>query len=397
MMASARRRSRPGWRSRFRKRGSTSISPRCVFGGTLISHTSATGPKIFQLFAPVTKKTLMDTGGGFGGSPKHDLRSQRSPLRDRFSSGKSARRSAFDNNYVTMRSVFLVSAIAFVVAGSVAAKENAETGGAEENVRAVQSKLADEGCYFGEIDGAYSSDFSTALSRYQIRNGLPITGQLDAETSKALNAKPAIGPSIATTEQSSETWRQLRKRERRKSTKARQSEPVPTETSSPEDNETPTGTDTPIQTTPVEARSSAESTQPASAPPAEASTGEFSTERLRDYVAAFVLAGLDKSVGAEAEYFADRVEYYDQGVMDREKIRQDLKRYDQRWPERHFWLAGKINVEPQSENRVRVTFPLGFKLRNGNKQSSGKVDKTLVLEPAGDDLQIVAVNERKAG
>ena len=82
--------------------------------------------------------------------------------------------------------------------------------------------------------------------------------------------------------------------------------------------------------------------------------------------------------------------------MDREKIRQDLKRYDERWPERHFWVAGKVNVEPQSENRVRVTFPLGFKLRNGNKQSSGKVDKTLVLEPAGDDLQIVAVNERKA-
>ena len=311
--------------------------------------------------------------------------------------GKSARCSACDNNYVAMRFIFLMVTIAFVVAGSVAAKENVGAGGAEENVRAVQSKLADEGCYFGEIDGAYSSDFSTALSRYQIRNGLPITGQLDAETSKALNAKPAIGPSTATTEQSSETWRQLRKHERRKSTKARQSEPAPTETSSPADNETPPGTDTPIQTTPVEARSSAESTQPASAPPAAASAGEFSTDRLRDYVAAFVLAGLDKSVGAEAEFFADRVDYYDQGVMDREKIQQDLKRYDERWPERHFWVAGKINVEPQGENRVRVTFPLGFKLRNGNKQSSGKVDKTLVLEPAGDDLQIVAVNERKAG
>jgi hypothetical protein len=121
-----------------------------------------------------------------------------------------------------------------------------------------------------------------------------------------------------------------------------------------------------------------------------------STERLRDYVAAFVLAGLDRNVGAETEFFADRVEYYDQGVMDREKIREDLKRYDERWPERHFWVAGKINVEPQSDNRVRVTFPLGFKLRNGNRTVTGKVDKTLVLEPAGDDLQIVAVNEGKA-
>jgi hypothetical protein len=35
-------------------------------------------------------------------------------------------------------------------------------------------------------------------------------------------------------------------------------------------------------------------------------------------------------------------------------------------------------------------------LRKGGKHSSGKIDKTLVLEPAGDDLQIVSVNERKA-
>ena len=120
---------------------------------------------------------------------------------------------------------------------------------------------------------------------------------------------------------------------------------------------------------------------------------EFSTERLRDYVAAFVLAGVEKNVGAEAEFFADRVEYYDSGTMDREKIREDIKRYDQRWPERHFWIAGTINVEPQSDNQVRVTFPLGFKLRNANRNSSGKVNKTLVLERAGDDLQIVAVRE----
>ena len=290
-----------------------------------------------------------------------------------------------------MRFVLLAIAISLSLAGLVRA---------DDNVREVQSKLSDEGCYFGEIDGAYSTDFSAALSRYQIRNGLPITGQLDEETSKALGAKPAVGPSTAASEQTSEMWRGLRKRERRTSTTARRSEPAATEareTSSPTDNETPTGTETPQQTTPVEARSSAETTQPASAPPATASADEFSTDRLRDYVAAFVLAGLDKNVGAEAEFFADRVEYYDQGVMDREKIREDLKRYDERWPERHFWVAGKINVEPQSENRVRVTFPLGFKLRNGNKQSSGKVDKTLVLESAGDDLQIIAVNERKAG
>ena len=298
---------------------------------------------------------------------------------------------------------------------------------ADDNVREVQTKLTDDGFYFGAIDGAYSNDLSAALSRYQIRNGLPITGRLDVETSEALGAKPAVGPSTAASEQSSDTWRRLRKGEQRTSTKARKTssprtdEAARTSTATTTETRETTTTTTrrtrspdsslqeaplhntsvssenasPASVAPATARTSAETTEPESAPPATTSADEFNTERLRDYVAAFVLAGLDKNVGAETEFFADRVEYYDSGTMDREKIREDLKRYDERWPERHFWIAGKITIEPQSDNRLRVTFPLGFKLRNANKQSSGKVDKTLVLEPAGDDFQIVAVNEHK--
>jgi peptidoglycan hydrolase-like protein with peptidoglycan-binding domain len=279
---------------------------------------------------------------------------------------------------------------------------------ADDNVREVQTKLSEEGLYSGEIDGAYSSDLSAALTRYQVRNGLPITGQLDAETSEALGAKPAVKKSPAAPEQSSQTWQRLRRGERQTSTKRRETSAPPTETE--------TGTGAPPRSAPAAMapgssdsmlpvspppNTTSESTELAAAPPATASdTGapapEFSAERLRDYVAAFVLAGLDRNVGAEVEFFADRVEYYDQGTMDREKVREDLKRYDERWPERHFWFAGKITVEPPSDNRVRVTFPLGFKLRNANRTLSGKVDKMLVLEKAGDDLQIVAVNERKA-
>jgi len=288
---------------------------------------------------------------------------------------------------------------------------------ADDNVREVQTKLSDEGFYSGEIDGAYSTELTAALSRYQVRNGFPITGQLDVETSKALGAKPAVGPSTAATEQNTETWRGLREGEGRASTKARETpssrtdETTGTSTATTNENEEETSTTAPgtqsrysssPQETPQEtAAISSENAKPESAPPATASnTGslapEFSLERLHDYVAAFVLAGFDRNVGAEVEFYGDRVDYYDNGTMDREKIREDLKRYDEQWPERHFWIAGKITIEPQSDNRLRVTFPLGFKLRNGNRIASGKVDKTLVLEKTGADLQIVAVNERKA-
>ena len=83
-------------------------------------------------------------------------------------------------------------------------------------------------------------------------------------------------------------------------------------------------------------------------------------------------------------------------MLGREKVREDLQRYAARWPERRFWFAGDMTIEPQTGNRVRVTFPLRYELRNGAQHSSGKIDKTLMLEMVGEDLQIVAVSERKA-
>ena len=272
--------------------------------------------------------------------------------------------------------------------------EASSDGWAGANVREVQEKLRDGGFYSGEIDGVYSTELAAALVRYQIRNGLPITGQLDLETSDALGAKPAVTANAVSREQSSETWRQLRRGEQQ----ARNDTRVARSADANETVVSPTGM--PPQGTPSLAASiSSASVKPASAPPATAagsSNGDISTERLRDYVGAFVLAGLDPQVGAEADFFADRVQYYDEGTIDRKKIRRDLQRYAARWPKRRFWLAGDVTAKPQNGNRVRVTFPLRYELRNGKKHSSGRIAKTIVLEPTGDDLQIVAVNERKA-
>jgi peptidoglycan hydrolase-like protein with peptidoglycan-binding domain len=265
-------------------------------------------------------------------------------------------------------------------------------GWAEDNVRQVQMKLREGGFYSAEIDGVYSSELAAALTRYQIRNGLPITGQLDVDTSKALDAKPAVAASTGTREQSSETWRRLRTGDQQTPNKA---QVTPTlgrnETIASAAGARPQKS--PSLAAPIP------NTKPASAPPATAgssSANDISTERLRDYVGAFVLAGLDSHTGSETDFFADRVQYYDEGVIGREKIRKDLQRYAARWPERRFWLAGDVQVEPQNGNRVRVTFPLRYELSNGAKHKAGKINKTLVLEPAGNDLEIVAVNERKA-
>jgi hypothetical protein len=325
-------------------------------------------------------------------------------------------------NYVTLRFLLLGIAIGLVSAGSISADDNVR------EVQGVQEKLRDGGFYSGQIDGAYSSQLAEALTRYQTDNKLPVTGQLDVDTSSALDVKPAIIKNRAAPERSSENSRQRRSGEHKTSTEARK-------TSSPGTEETESSTETQQRTAPeataasasetgnttaASARSAteaAENVQPASAPPAagqnsqrttetasaappavssSSDDGDISTERLRQYVGAFVHAGLDPQVGPEADFFADRVKYYDQGVIDREQIRNDLQNHAAHWPERHFWFAGNIRIEPQHRKRVRVTFPLRYELRNGATYSSGTINKTLVLEPAGENLQILAVSESKS-
>ena len=304
------------------------------------------------------------------------------------------------------RFLCLLLAISFSVLASASANDN---------VRAVQTKLKNDGFFSGEVDGAFSSELSAALTRFQIRRGLQVTGQLDEETSKALGAQPAVvsSDSTATTTTTTtttgtsgaptaDTWRRLRKSDEAFLTRLNAGQTRPAAAAA-----------APSQATAAPMKDAAPDAEPADPQPALApqdsrtATGRrsrsaddseltLSTERLRDYVGAFVLAGLDPTVGAELEFFGDRVRYYDEGVIGRDAIRRSLQSYNAKWPQRRFWIDGDITAEPASDGQLRVTFPLRYELRSSSDRSSGRIRKTLLLEPAGDDLQIVAVNETKA-
>lgn len=62
---------------------------------------------------------------------------------------------------------------------------------ADPAIASVQQKLKDQGFYYGEVSGQKDADTTAAIRRYQIRNGLKITGDLDAETQKSLGVKGA--------------------------------------------------------------------------------------------------------------------------------------------------------------------------------------------------------------
>ena len=75
---------------------------------------------------------------------------------------------------------------------------------ADPLIENAQQALKDQGFYYGEMTGNKDADTTAAIRRYQIRNGLQITGELNDETIKSLgvsarirkSARPPQSPSM---------------------------------------------------------------------------------------------------------------------------------------------------------------------------------------------------------
>src|ERR1700692_4736352 len=60
---------------------------------------------------------------------------------------------------------------------------------ADQLVESVQQALKDQGFYYGEVSGEMNANLTAAIRRYQIRNGLQVTGELNDETLHSLGLK----------------------------------------------------------------------------------------------------------------------------------------------------------------------------------------------------------------
>lgn len=59
---------------------------------------------------------------------------------------------------------------------------------ADDQIQSVQQALKDQGFYYGQVDGEGGPETDAAVRRYQIRNGLEVTGKLNQQTISALHA-----------------------------------------------------------------------------------------------------------------------------------------------------------------------------------------------------------------
>ncbi len=243
---------------------------------------------------------------------------------------------------------------------------------ADERVVEIQTALSENGYFAGEIDGVWRARTSVAIARYQIRNGLEITGKLNPETRKSLGLKRANAS--AADKLPSGTWEALREEDE----EFLESAPPPSYPAA--------------ETTGLQTPTSA-SEKLASPEPGPDRQGRRQ-ERVRDYIAAFVLAGLENSIEPELGFFAERVEYFGEGEVGIEHIRRSLARYNDRFPDRRFRLIGEPEIIEKSGSVLLVEFPLRYDVRGADGRRSGEVLKTVEIRPAGRTFEIVGVDER---
>ena len=75
---------------------------------------------------------------------------------------------------------------------------------ADQTIQSVQQTLKDQGIYYGNVTGDKSAETTAAIRRYQIRNGLQVTGEINPETLRSLNvnsnqaasSQPASKPAV---------------------------------------------------------------------------------------------------------------------------------------------------------------------------------------------------------
>lgn len=77
------------------------------------------------------------------------------------------------------------------VLGVLVCLAGARTVRADDALKRIQQSLHDQGFYYGAIDGTPGDETTHAISRYQIRNGLAVTGQLNDETTQSINRSGA--------------------------------------------------------------------------------------------------------------------------------------------------------------------------------------------------------------
>jgi len=225
---------------------------------------------------------------------------------------------------------------------------------ADEETRQVQEELRKRHLFFRDIDGRPSPEYAVALKRYQQRQGFAATGVADEVTLYSLG----IG------------------------------EPAPPAEGAPN------LPDVPVLKSDAALRELRPA--PAPVPTKETNARDATKAEIRAFLRHYFDACQTASSQAELAFYADRVEYFDHGAVDKPYIQNELAVYDQRWPSRKYSMGDSLRVVKVGNNTL-VKVRVGFEVANSahGRKAWGRTDDTFALAKRGNSLEIVSIKEAR--
>lgn len=264
---------------------------------------------------------------------------------------------------------------------------------ADEAVRALQTTLKAKGFFYDNPDGNLDLETHNSIRRFQIHEGLPVNGELDGPTAKALGVaapgKAAPGTSAPSKSPVTRGESAGPAQESDREFLHRLEEQVPAERVS-------------VRPTP-EPEAPAATPPPAPSPPPSPVSRAIPVARpanLNAEAAAFVtrylVAGAGPDVESELGLYANVVDYFNNGRVNRNFIRRDTTNYRRRWPRRDYLLEGKPAITKSSPDGASVTvrFRIRYRVQAGLQSAAGRTESTMELQrtPEGS-FAVVSIKE----
>jgi peptidoglycan hydrolase-like protein with peptidoglycan-binding domain len=282
---------------------------------------------------------------------------------------------------------------------------------ADEPVRSMQEELRRRNIYFGDVDGRKTPEFDEAVKRYQKRKGLPTNGAEDRETLrslKLLGREPGEAPprelawpdepvlkSDAKIDVAQEAVRIAEE------TGVEPSSVAPTLTAVSTKDQAATGHRGAIASRRSSRTGAARGRSPTDGARALVTAGssvaqQITPKELFMFVRDYLRAINRRDLQDELRFYADSVEYFHNGEVDRRIVERTLRDYYQRWPKRTVALDTPVEYRPDpSRGEIVISFQVNFTLKGNRGLVKGRTENQIVINAATADPRIVKIQERR--
>lgn len=118
---------------------------------------------------------------------------------------------------------------------------------------------------------------------------------------------------------------------------------------------------------------------------------------LHNFVQQFLMVACHANANEVLDFYANRVDFYDQRGVDKNYILKDKRYYFHRWPQLQYELAGAVYIDRAGpDGTIVLSYPVRYLARNleRNESKSGIARVELRVRLLGDRLAIVSEREQ---